>query len=276
MRRVFVLLLLLTSLASCGASSDAPDVDPVPHGVAFRVEQTRQDLRTRNIGLQVVNRGSRAITVSRVELRSGRFDGTADYRGPATVEPGAEVNLIMRMPEARCGNGIDMTATIVYSVRGRTATSVVRPADHYGSVARFMRRDCAEAALGEVAIDPTFEVEGTGTASRLLVGVTFTPRPSAGSVHVGPVEGTTLLKPTASGNVDHELAGRDGPYRAVLEIVPNRCDVHVVAEDRTGAAMPVHVSSKESGDVIVYLRLDEAQRAQVFEFVAAHCGFARS
>jgi hypothetical protein len=143
-------------------------------------------------------------------------------------------------------------------------------------VARFMKRDCAEASLGAIAIDRTFQVEGKGADSRLRIGVTFTPRRGAGVVHIGPVDGTTLLKPTSSGNVDRDLAPDAEPYRAVLEIIPNRCDVHVVAEDRTGAAMPLHVTSGAAGDVIVYLRPDEAQRAQVFGFVAAHCGFPAS
>lgn len=276
MRRVPVLLLvplLVAPLAACGGSSDTPD-DPVPKGLTFRVEQSRQDLRTRNYGLQVVNHGSRSVTVTGVRVTSGRFDGASRYRGPATIPPGATVNLVMRMPKARCGSGIDMSATVDYAVTGSpAATSVVRPGDQYGSVALFMKRDCAEASLADVAIDRTFRVEGTGTGSRLLVGVTFTPRAGAGTVHVGPLDGTTLLKPTAAGNVDHDLDDDAAPYRTQLEIIPNRCDVHVVAEDRTGAAMPLHVTSRSAGDAFFYLRFDEAQKAQIFDFVAAHCGF---
>jgi hypothetical protein len=269
MRRLLA-LLLLAPLVACGGADDTVDV---PRGVTFRVEQARQDLQGRNFELQVVNRSPRPITVTHVELSSGRLGRPSVYEGPAVIPSGVTTNLTMAMSRARCGTGIDARAEVTYQVAGgRTVRSVVRPKDHYGSVALFMRRDCAESTVA-VAIDKTLTVRGTGSDSVLQVGLTFSPKDAGGPVTIGPIDGTTLLKPTADGNIEHTLRPGAGPYRAVLDIIPNRCDVHVVAEDRTGATMPLHVRSKASGAAFFYLRFDEAQKAQVFDFIARHCGF---
>jgi len=264
--RIVCGLCLTLVLAACGGSSEVA----VPKGVTFRAEQARQDLKGRNFELQVVNRSARSITVSRVEFTSSRLDRASIYRGPATIAPGATTNLTLAMAKARCGTGIKATAKITYQVgNGARVISVVHPTDHYGSVALFMKRDCAESTLKTIAIDKHLVVEGTGVDSELSVGVTFAAK--TGNVRVGPLDGTTLLKPAPGTNIDQVVSAT--PYRAVLKIIPNRCDVHVVAEDRTGATMPLHVESKQSGKAFFYLRFDEAQKTQIFDFIAKHCEF---
>jgi hypothetical protein len=277
MRRVLALLLLLP-LTACGGGSD-DDVSDVPKGVTFRVEQARQDLQNRHFELQVVNHGAKPVTVSSARVTSSRLPKASAYRGPATIPAGATVNLTMTMAPASCptkdsGAGIDATARVTYRVGGgEPRTSVVTLKDHYGSVALFMKRDCAESTIGDLRVDDRFAVEGTGRDSVLKVGITFTAKDKGGPVHLGPVDGTTLLKPTPGSNIDHDLVAGSGAYHAVLEIIPNRCDVHVVAEDRTGATMPLHVESQQSGKAFFFLRFDEPQKKQIFDFVATHCGF---
>ena len=247
---------------------------PVPPGVTFRVEQARQDLQGRHFQLQVVNGGSAPVTVSSVRLTSTRLATASTYRGSATVAGGQTVNLTMTMGRADCGTGIGATARLRYRVGdGAEVSSVVHPADHYGSVALFMRRDCAESTLASVDIDKDLSVTGRGASSVLGVGVTFTPRSTGGAVRLGPLDGTTLLKPVQGDNVDEVMQAGSAPRKVMIEIVPNRCDVHVVAEDRTGATMPFHVDSKASGKALFYLRFTEPQRAQIFDFIAARCGF---
>lgn len=248
----------------------------MPRGVTIRVEQARQDMQGRNIEIQVVNGSDEEVTVDHAELTSGRFDEPAVYRGPATIPEGATTNLTLPMSRARCGTGIDATATITYRVgNGEQRVSTVRPTDHYGSVALAMKRDCAESIAPKVVIDDTFTVQGTGAGSVLEVAMTFTPRAKGDPVGLGPLGGTTLLKPRPGSNIDHVLEPGGAPYRVVVEIIPNRCDAHVVAEDRTGAIMPLHVDSRSSGRAFFYLHFTEAQRRQVFDFIARHCGFGK-
>jgi hypothetical protein len=272
MRKLAAILAALT-LAACGNGSSTV---AVPKGVTFRVEQARQDLQNRNFEMQVVNRSAKPITVSRVELTSSRLKRASIYHGPATIGVGATTNLTFAMSTARCGKGIDATATIRYRVgNADPVTSVVRPTDHDGSVGLFMKRDCAQGSLANTVIDPRFEAKGSGPDSVLRVGVSFFPRASGGPVAIGPLDGTTLLKPSPGSNIEHTVAAGSGPYHAFVDLIPNRCDVHVVAEDRTGATLPLHVESKQSGKAFFFLKFNEAQKTQIFDFIANHCGFGK-
>ena len=270
--RVIVPVLLLTALlGACGGD----DTEPVPQGVRFQLEQTRQDLQGRKFSVQVVNEGREDMTVDRVELESGRLDKPATYDGPTTVFAGTSVNLTMEMPRARCGDGIDARVRITYAVGdGETVTSTARPTDHFGSVERFMKRDCAERAIGRIDVDDLV-VQGEGDDATLGIGVTFTPRESGDAVHLVSVGGSTLLAPADDDatTIDRDLEPGGEPVHADLTFIPNRCDVHVVAEDRTGGILPLRVESSAFGSSPVYLRFDDPQKAQIFDYLAERCGF---
>ena len=271
MRLVVPLLLVAGLLAACGAD----DTVPVPRGVTFQVEQTRQDLQGRKFQLQVVNEGRQDMMVEHAEFESGRIDQAATYDGPTTVFAGAAVNLTMTMPTARCGKGIDARVRITYAIGdGKTVTSTARPKDHFGSVGRFMKRDCAERAVGRVEIDQ-LKVRGRGDDAALGIDVTFTPPKSGSAVHLAAVGGSTLLAPAGpdATTIDRTLTPGGPAVRASLTFIPNRCDVHAVAEDRTGGILPLRVESKTFGTSPVYLRFSEPQKAQIFDYLAERCGF---
>jgi hypothetical protein len=273
MRLVVALLLVAGLLGACGGDETVP----VPSGVTFQLEQTRQDLQGRKFSVQVVNDGRADMTVERVELESGRLDEPATYDGPTTVFAGTAVNLTMTMPRARCGNGIDARVRITYALGdGETVTSTARPSDHFASVERFMKRDCAERAVGRIDIDD-LEVRGRGDDATLGIGVTFTPPESGGAVHLVDVGGSTLLAPDGpdATTIDRTLTPGGPAISASLTFIPNRCDVHVIAEDRTGGILPLRVESKAFGTSPVYLRFAEPQKAQIFDYLAERCGFGK-
>jgi hypothetical protein len=269
------LAAVLSALALAACSNGSSTV-AVPKGVTFRVEQARQDLQNRNFEMQVVNRSTKPITVSRVELTSKRLKRASIYHGPATIAPGATTDLTFAMSKASCGKGIQATAKLRYQVGdGKTVTSIVHPEDHDGSVALFMKRDCAQSTLANTVIDPKFTRKGTGPDSILRVGVTFFPRTTGGPVAIGPLDGTTLLKPAPGSNIEHTVAAGDAPFHTYINLIPNRCDIHVVAEDRTGATLPLHVNSKQSGAAFFLLKFDESRKTQIYDFIANHCEFGK-
>lgn len=257
-----------------GCSGDAV---PPPRGVTFQVEQTRQDLQGREFQLQVVNEGRLDMTVERAEFESGRLDEPATYDGPSTILAGTTVNLTMTMPRADCGDGLQATVRVRYALGDQeTVTSETRPKDRYGSVGRFMNRDCAKKTLGRVVIDDRLTVAPTDEGDELVIGFTVTRPEEGASVRLVGVGGSTLLAPNFGAGIrkiDRELAAGAPPFRAEVRFVPNRCDVHVVAEDRTGGILPLHVESTAFGSSPVYLRFDEAQKAQIFDYLAERCGF---
>jgi hypothetical protein len=273
MRVVVPLLLAIGLLGACGEADPAP----APKGVRFQLEQTRQDLQGRKFSVQVVNGSGKDLAVEHLELESGRLPEPATYDGPTTVFAGTTVNLTMTMPQASCGDGIDATVRIRYSVGdGDVVTSTARPSDHFGSVERFMKRDCAERTLGRLDMDDRLEVQPTDEGPELSIGFTVT-RPDKGpSVRLVSVGGSTLLKPPFGADtniVNEELSAGAPAFHAEVRFVPNRCDVHVVAEDRTGGILPLRVESKAFGTSPVYLRFTEPQKAQIFDYLAERCGF---
>lgn len=272
MRVVVPLLLVLGALGACGGD----DTVPAPKGVTFQVEQTRQDLQGRKFQVQVVNESRKDMTVEHVDFESGRLDKPARYDGPTTVFAGTTVNLTMTMPPASCGSGLDATVRIRYAWGdGETVTSTARPSDHFGSVERFMKRDCAEQSVGRIDVDDRLVVKGTGDEATLRIGVTFTPPANGRTVHLAEVGGSTLLAPAGpdATSIERDLEPGGEPVRADLTFIPNRCDVHVVAEDRTGGILPLRVESKAFGSSPVYLRFSEPQKAQIFDYLAERCGF---
>ncbi|TXL57453.1 hypothetical protein [Aeromicrobium terrae] len=274
MRRLVVLLLLATALTSCGGD----DTVDVPKGVTVRLEQVRQDLQNRKFSVQVVNHGTTSITVEKARLESGRLPKAAVYTGPAVIEPGTEVNLTTEMPPARCGRGLDATVRLTYSVDdGKTVESTVKPTDHFGSVGRFMKRDCAARTLGKLVIDDRLTVRGKGKNATISVGFTVTPPAKGDPVHLVRVDGSTLLAPEsdAATTIDRTTEPGGEPLHAEVTFIPNRCDVHVVAEDRTGGIVPLRLESKAFGSSPIYLRFKEPQKAQIFDYLAERCGFGK-
>jgi hypothetical protein len=272
MRAVVSVLLVIALLGACGGD----DTAPLPRGVTFQLEQTRQDLQGRQFSVQVVNHGRADLTVERVELESGRLDRPATYDGPTTVFAGTAVNLTMSMPRAHCGDGIDARVRITYAAgEGETVTSIARPSDHFGSVERFMKRDCAERAIGRIDIDDPLVVRGRGDDAVLGIGVTFTPPATGTGAHLVSVGGSTLLAPADEDatTIDRDLVPGGEAVHADVTFVPNRCDVHAVAEDRTGGILPLRVESASFGTSPVYLRFTESQKAQIFDYLAERCGF---
>jgi hypothetical protein len=273
-RRAVVLLLLATALTGCGGD----DTVDVPKGVTVRLEQVRQDLQNRKFSVQVVNHSKNSITVEKARFESGRLPKAAVYTGPAVIEPGTEVNLTTEMPRARCGRGLDATVRLTYSVGGgKTVESTVKPTDHFGSVGRFMKRDCAARTLGKLVIDDRLTVRGTGKDATLSVGFTVTPPAKGDPVHLVRVDGSTLLAPEsdAATTIDQTTEPGGEPLHAEVTFIPNRCDVHVVAEDRTGGIVPLRLESKAFGSSPYYLRFKEPQKAQIFDYLADRCGFGK-
>ena len=94
-------------------------------------------------------------------------------------------------------------------------------------------------------------------------------------MHLAAVGGSTLLAPAGPDATDDRSRPRAGWDRSIADLtfIPNRCDVHVVAEDRTGGILPLRVESKTFGTSPVYLRFTEPQKAQIFDYLAERCGF---
>lgn len=58
-----------------------------------------------------------------------------------------------------------------------------------------------------------------------------------------------------------------------LDLVPNRCDAHAVAENKAGTLFAVVGVLGDGRNLRFFLPLNLQQEGGLLEYVAAHCGF---
>lgn len=63
--------------------------------------------------------------------------------------------------------------------------------------------------------------------------------------------------------------GPDGP--AEFRVVPNRCDAHVLAEDKVGTGLPLEVSTSTGAEGRLILAASDELRGQMYAFYAGYC-----
>ncbi|MCZ2262426.1 hypothetical protein IRJ14_07495 [Isoptericola sp. QY 916] len=113
--------------------------------------------------------------------------------------------------------------------------------------------------------------DGDAPGGRITLAVE--PVPGGPDVRLVEVSGTTLLSP-ATGNAwtgDGLADQADG--QVVLDVVPARCDPHVVAEDKRGTFLPVHADVDGAPQPVIYVPMTDQQRAAVYDVVHDTCGW---
>jgi hypothetical protein len=91
------------------------------------------------------------------------------------------------------------------------------------------------------------------------------------------MSGTTLMSNAApsrgvSGWADGDLAGQSCG-EVVLAVVPARCDVHAVAEDKRGTFLPVFARVDGAPQGPVYVPMPDSARSSIYGFVGDYCAW---
>lgn len=270
-----VAVLAATAAAGCG--NDGPSTVGLPQGVAVFLDQARQDQGSRRVQIQVRNGTGEPLEVEAAELRSSRLTAPARYAGPALVVAGAATDLTVRIGPSRCARpreGLGTRVRVTYRQgAGARRVSEVAVRDRYEGVTRLFAADCARRALRRAAVRRV-AVAGAGSGAELEVELELGVGAAGDRVRVDRVAGTTLLAPVGSGRIGGVLAAGDPPLRPRLRFRPNRCDVHAVAEDRAGTILGLRVRPAGGDVATVLVRMTEAQRGVVFDWLAERCDFA--
>ena len=159
---------------------------------------------------------------------------------------------------------------------GQSGEAVVTPGDEFGAIARVHAQDCLEeTTLSIVGIEPSetlrvVDVAGTPTAQ---LDVAITPRASSGAAGTVTVESlgrTVLIRPPATDfwPVGKTFSAQSDPALVTLDIVPNNCNTHTVAEDKRGTFFPVQVSTSQGGTGTFYVGVSDAVRGQIYDYIA--------
>ena len=260
--------LLVPALAGCSAPASGPLAD-----VSVRVVQYRSDIAPHRVQLEVVNDSADDVVVRSAALVGAGWSPApswTDEDDPATVRAGTTVDLPAALATASCGRRGPLGARLRLA-DGTIRT--VRAVDLHGTLAALHAGDCfAETAARTATVRFTALVPHGRTAEAVLE-VRAGPDAARGVV-VEQVLPTPLLSPP-SGDERWDVGRRftaDGVLR--LPVVPTRCDLHAIAEDKVGSVLPVRLrlADGRSGTVraVAPARLKDA----VLAWVVRACGNA--
>ncbi len=298
-------VLVAVALASCvldapaGPATDGGDRSVAPAtlpaddlatlGAALTVEvaQARTDRVARVVELRVRNAGPADVTVVEGRLTTATTGAPAvtgkqrEVRGGTTRAMRAPLAAPVCPHVATGTSGTDPAPVVELDVvddAGRTGTVRLVPSDATDDLRRVHGEDCAAAAVAaglEVALDDDLGTRREGDA--LVADLVLRVRPVPGGPHVRLVQvgGTTLLRPAAGPGpwaVDVASARPPADGRVVLPVVPARCDVHAIAEDKRGTVFGVRAVVEGVPQPEWYVAAPPALLGALHRFVREACG----
>jgi hypothetical protein len=276
--------IALTGLVAAGmlglSACQAPaPLDALPDGVTVGIQQNRDDYGPRRLEVRVTNESDDAITVARAVLESSVFATTSSTSRPSEIPSGVARDLRVVLGETVCAPATPEKTHVrveFETADGRTGEATVTPTDRFGAIARVHAQDCLEeTALSIVDIEPTgmlrvAQVEGVPTAQ---LDFAITPRGAsgaAGSVTIESIGRTILIRPPMDEawpvGATYEASG--APAVLTLDIVPNNCNTHTVAEDKRGTFFPFQVATDSGAEGTFYIGVSDAVRGQIYDYIA--------
>ncbi|WP_427169537.1 hypothetical protein [Arthrobacter sp. 92] len=262
-----------------------PEARPSPSAVTAmptvtaELNQFRDTYGKGIIEIQLNNATPSPVTVLAARIDSPLFPaGTAwqSAAGGTAVPPGQTKSFPAPLPAARCGPVADadaVKATISVAAGSGSGQQEIPVTDPYG----ILRRNNAElclaqdaAAVALIRLEPDLDVSPDGGTA--VVRLTVVPQPSADTLIIDRVEGTTLLAESVDDPWPNHVAVAGGgpPMELRLRIRPARCDPHAVAEDKVGTLLPLQVTVGNRQGV---LKVDAGPvlRGRIYDFVTAAC-----
>lgn len=264
----------------------------LPTGVSVSVLQYRADYGPRKMQIQVRNNSTEDVTVTHAVLESAAFVGTTAWTRRLTVPAGTTRDLPVLLgspvcsvtapqpPGALGGGAPHGSASVVVdfeTVDGAVGHARVTPNDEFSSVQNVSTADCLDEHVAQfvtIGIGDTVRVEQRGGHPVALVDLTITPTATAGTVTVSEVGKTILVRPDSGASAWPVRWDPDaGAQTITLDIVPNNCNTHVVAEDKRGTYFPVQVQISGGGSGTVFVPASAAVKNEIYAYIAAYCGW---
>jgi hypothetical protein len=302
--RVAILVLLTSvvgaaAVACTGGGAPSPAQGPVPDAVAshlgVEVAQGREQYAKREIRLEVTNDSDETMTLLSGALRTEQFGPSHPTKEGRTLvlRPGATRAVFVGLGEARCADpaaedgaapAAAPSATITLALGEdddlgpATDVLVDEVSDPVGHLARNHAADCSAAAVAagaHLTVDADVPVQTRDGELTALVTLRIERVDGGPEVTLDRIAGTTLMSNAdpggdASGWVGRDLAGQ-GSGEVVLAVVPARCDVHAVAEDKRGTFLPVSARVGGVRQEPVYVPMPDTARSDFYSFVADYC-----
>jgi hypothetical protein len=277
-------------------SAKGPVPDDVASHLSVEVAQGREQYAEREIRLEVTNDSDETLTLLSGTLRAEQFGPSHPTKEGRTLvlRPGATRAVFVGLGEVRCADlavaekgavtGAAPSATITLALGEgddlgpATDVAVDEVDDPVGHLARNHAVDCSAAAVAagaDLTVDADVPVETRDGELTALVTLRIERVDGGPEVTLDRIAGTTLMTNAdpggdASGWVGPDLAGQ-GAGEVVLAVVPARCDVHAVAEDKRGTFLPVSARVGGVRQEPVYVPMPDTARSDFYDFVADYC-----
>jgi hypothetical protein len=272
-------------LAGCSAadpsasapSAGAPSGDALPDGVTVSLVQLRADVASRQAQVQIVNGTDAPLAVGAVRVLDPRLDGAAERAvpGDSRIAPGQTLDVRVQLPAVDCDAPDAATPTVAVELDGGEVRVSVD--DTLGFLPPLHARECLAENLATVAALELASFSPAPPGGLGAVVLSVTPTGADGTVHLGAVDSTPLLMyapdaPAAPHALDVDVTAASGPAGITIPLVPQRCDPHVVQEDKRGTIFTIDVSvDGVSGEIDLAAPAD--MKARMLTWVAQWCGF---
>ncbi len=279
-----LLVAALAALTGCATGTGpAPESSSDDDGVRASVYQPRPDIATGRMAIQVHNDSDDELVVTTARLESADFAEPLVWSGdrePRVLE-GRALDLRVDLGETVCAEDGQDPPMVVLGYRlgdGAERTTELTPDDPYDLLPRLHDEACLVERLADVVVLTAVDLvspAGAGVPGEFVVAVDPTGDP--GTAAISHVYSTTLLAPARDGvgvsdlPVDVRL-GADGPPELRIPIVPNRCDVHALQEDKVGTRIPLEVTAPDGTTGRLVLPATDELRKRMYAFYTGYCG----
>jgi hypothetical protein len=282
-RAVAVLAALSLTVMTAGCTAETPSTETSPLSAA--INQSRADHDLRIVSLEITNNSSETVSLVSAVLTSAQFEFPAAWARGTPLKPGLTVGLRVHLGPAVCPLPADVTPTVIVGYRSADEVShsvELEPAQPSNTLHTVGADDCIAHAVA-VHAGVTFDGSVTwrhGVKEPAKIRLAIDPTGAPGSLTIGTMHGTVLLGLASAGGaliqsvaINDTVDASSKTHTVSLLILPNRCDVHAVAEDKRGTIFPFEIATSEGDSGIVYVRSDDAMKRALFAYVADYCDF---
>jgi hypothetical protein len=282
---------LAAALSGCGGATPSNSIDDIAAGFTVEVFQSRADVPKRFLEISILNGSSEDVTITAARFDSGQFLGVADWtkRESTFLRAGNRVDLPVALPSPSC-SGAEPTHFVELEFAasdGSTGEARMAATDRLDRLPALSVEDCLGKQIALNAAISTGDALTSitaGSSPTATLTMTIIPTAAAGSVQLHSLRGTVLLNllDQASGTIlterpiDQTVNSASAPIELSVTIGPQRCDPHVVAEDKRGTYLPMSVTAADGTEGTIYLEASPSLREAIYDFVATACGFAEA
>jgi hypothetical protein len=235
-----VVALAIAVVAGCMGTADPEDAERLP--LSAELLQYRRDQADRVVEVKLHNDSDRTVDVSRLELLTPRFAGSAPVKPALTLAGRDTVDVRVPLRDSVCGDFQTGPAVVrIWSADDDTHVDLsVAGSDEV--LEKIRAQECAtEAVLEAVPMTWTHWTSGgAGADSYAEAALRLGPASSGHGAVIESLEGTTLFAARATG-LPVRLA-MSGTVSVPVRFNPQRCDPHAVGESKRGYAFEVAVA----------------------------------